>query len=208
MRGIARRPVETAANNRANNHPAARTAEAAVDAAAEAIRSRTIDSDVHSFGSIYGRIPDDESIAINLAAKDTTTEIEEPNNVVIQFDPNLPADNNQQKEHGNDAHSMAASSAGFTRDSTRSKLREQTKVNELLRQQMLDLNALLHPADDASIMTAMTERTTKSTKQQLAEALAALQLMQTNQAPPDQQPKAPAYNEPTDTEPGGVGNPI
>jgi hypothetical protein len=46
MRGIARRPAETAANNRANNHPASQTTEAAVAAATAAIQSRTIDSDV------------------------------------------------------------------------------------------------------------------------------------------------------------------
>jgi hypothetical protein len=210
MRGIARRPTEIAANNRANNHPASQTAAASVAAATAAIHSRTIDSDVRSFGSIYGRTPDDESIATNrTAAKDNATDVEEPTNVVIQFDPNLPTDANQQKEQDNDAHSMAASSAGFTRDSTRSKLREQTKVNELLRQQMLDLNALLNPSDDASILSNMTEKTTKSTRQQLAEALASLQLMQQNQASKDTtQPKAPAHDKPTDTEPGGVGHQI
>jgi hypothetical protein len=104
---------------------------------------------------------------------------------------------------------MAASSAGFTRDSTRSKLREQTKVNELLRQQMLDLNALLHPPDDASIMTNLTEKTTKFTKQQLADALAALKLIQDNQAlTTTQQPKALAHDKHMDTEPGGVGDQI
>jgi hypothetical protein len=154
MRGIARRPAETAANN----HPASQAAEAAVAAATAAIHSRTIDSDVRSFGSIYGRTPDNESIATNLAtANDNANEPEEPSNVVIQFDPNLPADDNQPKEQDNDTHSMVASSAGFTRDSKRSKLREQTKVNDILCQQMLDLNALLHPPDDASIMTNMTD---------------------------------------------------
>jgi septal ring factor EnvC (AmiA/AmiB activator) len=104
---------------------------------------------------------------------------------------------------------MAAPSAGFTRDSTRSKLREQFKVNDLLRKQMLDLNALLNSSDDASIISNMTEITTKSTRQQLAEALAALQLMQQNQAPKDTtQPKAPAQDKPTDTKPGGVGHQI
>jgi hypothetical protein len=70
----------------------------------------------------------------------------------------LPANDHQLKDHDNDDHSMAASSAGFTSDSTRSKLRKQTKVSELLCQQKLDLNALLHPPDDASIMTNLTEK--------------------------------------------------
>jgi hypothetical protein len=141
MWGIARRPAKTAANNRANDHPvsqaASQAAEADVAAATAAIHSRTINSDVRSFGFTYGRIPDDESIATNLAsAEDNANEVEEPSNVVIQLDPNLP--DNQLKEHDNDAHLMAASSAGFTRDSTRSKLQEQTKVNDLLHLQYAD----------------------------------------------------------------------
>ncbi len=74
---------------------------------------------------------------------------------------------------------------------------------------MLDLNALLNPSDDSSVLSNMTEKTTQSTRKQLAEALAALQIMQQDQAQKDTtQPKAPAHDKPTDTEPGGVGKQI
>jgi hypothetical protein len=135
-----------------------------------AIHSRTTDIDVRSFGSIYGIQPDD---ALTAASSPTTTG---PPNVVIQFDKDL-----QTKELTNpqDDTSFDASSAGFTTGSTRSKLREQTKVNETLRNQMIQLNAINQQKDDDS---DKTDKTTQSTRNQLAVALAALALLQEQQA--------------------------
>jgi hypothetical protein len=197
-----------------------------------ALHSRSNDDDVRSFGSLYGRQPDEPPTT-------TTTDANgNPTDVVVFF-------NAQQQERERnemkDDQSFDASSAGFTTGSTRSKLREQEQVNAILRDQMLQLNAInqqkddelnkIHDVDVDDDDSNKTEKTTQSTRQQLAVALAALQLLQEQQAtavaandaaataatrtnetmaidPPPPKDKAPAPVLPTDTVTGGVGKKI
>jgi hypothetical protein len=142
-----------------------------------AIHSRSHDDDIRSFGSIFGRTPDDTSIAttpegLSTTEKDTLN----TTNVVVQFDSDLPSMADTPMTH--DDRSFDASSAGFTTGSTRSKLREQEKINDTLQQQMLQLNEQNQQNDDDS---NQTKKTTQSTRNQLAVALATLKLLQEQQ---------------------------
>jgi hypothetical protein len=180
-----------------------------------ALHSRATDHDVRSFGSIYGLQPDAESEAIRQGTNPTVATT--PTNVVVQFDAAL-----QDKESNDmkDDQSFDASSAGFTTGSTRSKLREQEKINETLRNQMIALNEINQQKNDDD--SNQTAKTTQSTQHQLAVALAALQLLQEQQAivtnppsatlitdmevdPNNTTNTAPALATPTDIEPGDVG---
>jgi hypothetical protein len=144
-----------------------------------AIHSRSHDDDVRSFGSMFGRIPYDASIATTPEGL-STTEKDTPNttNVVVQFDYGLPSLADTPMTH-NDC-SFDASSAGFTTGSTHSKLREQEKINDTLRQQILQLNEQNQQNDDDS---NQANKTTQSTRNQLTVALAALKLLQEQQTP-------------------------
>jgi hypothetical protein len=148
-----------------------------------ALHSRATDHDVRSFGSIYGLQPDAESDAIRQGTNPTVATT--PTNVVVQFDATL-----QDKESNDmrDDQSFDASSAGFTTGSTRSKLREQEKVNETLRNQMIALNEINQQKNDDD--SNQTAKTTQSTRHQLAVALAALQLLQEQQAMTTNPPSA------------------
>jgi hypothetical protein len=144
-----------------------------------AIHSRATDDDVRSFGSIFGRTPDDASVATTPDGLNTDANPSGPTNVVVQFDAGLSSLPDTPMTH--DDRSFDASSAGFTTGSTRSKLREQEQINDTLRQQMLQLNEQNQQNDDDS---THTEKTTQSTRNQLAVALAALKLLQEQQVPP------------------------
>jgi hypothetical protein len=178
------------------------------------LHSRTTDDDVRSFGSLYGRPPADPPTT---SATDDTGN---PTDVVVVFDAHQQE---QDRNNMKDDQSFDASSAGFTTGSTRSKLREQEKVNEILRDQMEQLNDINQQKDDEINKmndddSAQTTKTTQSTRQQLAVALAALKLLQeqatatraTDNMAIDPHPptKAPAPATPTDTETGGVGSKI
>jgi hypothetical protein len=83
------------------------------------------DNDVRSFGSIFGRTPDDSSIATTPDGLSTAENTPGQTHVVVQFDKGLPSPADTPMTH--DDRSFDASSAGFTTGSTRSKLREQNK---------------------------------------------------------------------------------
>jgi hypothetical protein len=165
------------------------------------LESRTTDNDVRSFGSVFGRNHDGDSIETE---KNSDT-AEESTRTIIQIDPNLEITDKGDK----DDMSFDASSAGFTTGTTRAKLRNQTEINTDLLKENQALAALLNEqSDDHSV------KTTKSTTDKLAEALQQIALMKAQEATskearqiisPELKRQAPVNHEPTDTETDSVG---
>ena len=135
-------------------------------AATTALISRTTDADVHSFASIYDRQHDGESIA----TANPTPQDQPIRDTTITFDSLILDQNtNSRNQRNNDDASLGMSSAGFTTNSTRVRLREQTNANDTLRRENAELLARLESQnatpDDQSV------RTTVSTAQRLAQMM-------------------------------------
>jgi hypothetical protein len=165
------------------------------------LASRNTDSDVRSFGSVFGRNHDSESII----SEKTHEQEAEPPKTVIQIDPDILIEEKQ-----GDDMSFDASSAGFTTGTTRAKLHNQTEINaELLKENQVLATMLNEQNDDNSA------KTTKSTTEKLAEALEQIALMKQAQAHNTEDPgkiispelhrTAPVDHEPPDTATDSVG---
>jgi len=163
------------------------------------LASRNTDNDVRSFGSVFGRTHDSNSLAHESIDVDDTPK------TVIQIDPNLVITTN---DHQDDI-SLGASSAGFTTGTTRAKLHNQTEINaELLKENQALAAMITEQTDDNSI------KTTKSTTVKLAEALEQIALMKAHKnktanpksvVSPEPKKSAPVYHEHTGTETDSVG---
>jgi hypothetical protein len=157
------------------------------------LASRGNANDVGSFGSIYQRQPDDDSIVTTK----TTTEQMDINTtpgVIVQIDPSIEI---TQQNTNDDDESYGASSAGFTTDSTRRELREERRLNQDLLKEMRQITKNGNDSDNSA-------KTTRSTKEKLVEALAMIEQMKIleEMAPPgqifispDPKARAPAHEE-------------
>jgi hypothetical protein len=85
------------------------------------LASRQTDTDVHSFGSVYGRQHNGDSMATKQAPPTPS-----PTNVIVQIDPNLEP---TAAQHPDDDHSYDAPSAGFRTNSTCRNLRDEKATN-------------------------------------------------------------------------------
>jgi hypothetical protein len=160
------------------------------------LESRQTDNEVHSFGSVFGRQHDGESVATEAPPPPVP-----PTTVIVQIDPNLEPRSQAAKD---DAHSYDASSAGFTTGSTRAKLHQKGRAMDRLLKENHELVARLanQDSDDDS------RKTTKSTADLLTQTLARLDLVEKEKAAllnarqivsPEQQDIAPAFKELTVT---------
>jgi hypothetical protein len=154
------------------------------------LESRQTDNKVHSFGSVFGRQHDGESVAT-----ETPPPPVPPSTVIVQIDPNLGPSSQEAKD--NDAHSYDALSAGFTTGSTRAKLRQKGQDMDRLLQEKRELSARLANQDSDED----SRKTTKSTADLLTQTLARLDLVEKEKAAllnarqivsPEQQDIAPA----------------
>jgi hypothetical protein len=171
------------------------------------LASRGHGNDVSSFGSIYQRQHDDDSIVTTK----TTTEAMDINtnpSVLVHIDPTLAI---QPQRNNADDQSYGASSAGFTTDSTRKALRDERAVVQNLLKEMKQLEGRDTDSDNQSI------KTTKSTQDKLVEALAMIEqmkLLETMTPPaqilisPDPKAKAPAHEEHPATAAASTGSQI
>jgi hypothetical protein len=93
-------------------------------------------------------------------------------NVVVQIDPNLEP--NVTSREQDDAQSCDVSSAGFTTNSTRAKLRHETVTNAHILKENRALVALLDVKDSDD----KSAKTTKSTANKLVELIAQLKMVE------------------------------
>jgi hypothetical protein len=186
MRPQATRPADTAQQYSVQNLLAAR---------------QTGDAEVHSFGSVYGRKQDGDSVTTAQPTPPT------PTNVIAHIDPALEP--NSDKTPGND-RSYDAPSTGFTTASTRRNLCNEKATNANLLKENHELAAQLAGRDSGEDSC----RTTASTRNQLADALRKLVIAEAEKQAllsagqlisPDHQEKAPANEELTDTAADSVG---
>jgi hypothetical protein len=131
------------------------------------LASRGHGNDVGSFGSVYQRQHDDDSI---VTMKTTTEEmdINTTPGVIVQMDHNLEI---QQNNNTDDDKSYGASSAGFTTGTTRRELQEERRINKNLLLEMKQLTGQDSASDNQST------KTTQSTRVKLVEALAMIERM-------------------------------
>jgi hypothetical protein len=166
------------------------------------LESRNTDTDVRSFGLVFGRNHDGDSIAIetNKAETDETTL------TVIQIDPTLVINNKEDQ----DDMSFDAPSAGFTTGKPRAELHNEKVINaELLKENQVLAAMIIEQTDDYSV------KTTKSTTDKLAEALEQITFMKKSQTDPqdesgmiistDLNSQAPVNHELAGTETDSVG---
>jgi hypothetical protein len=128
------------------------------------LASRGHGNDVGSFGSIYQRQHDDDSIATTK----TTTEQMDINTtpgVIVQIDPTIKI---HQPNTTHDDKSYGPSSAGFNTDSTKRELREERRLDQDLLKEMRQLTRQTNDSDNSA-------KTTHSTEAKLVEAFAMIE---------------------------------
>ena len=183
---------------------------------ATVLSERANDLEVHSFGSVYGRSHDGESIA-------TTKPKENVRKTTISFDPET-IEKNSDKAKSKEDMSLGMSSAGFTTDSVRVRLKDEKELNKKLLEENRILMERLQKNDDQSVVStntattnksARSTKTTVSTTQRLAAALKELTVLKANkeiQATATINvpitPLAPTNIEQTGTEVDGAGKNI
>jgi hypothetical protein len=128
----------------------------------QALASRAHAKYIGSFGSVFGRHKDDDTVATTKTTDDTMAiDQSSATGVEVTFDSSAI-------EHTRDTQLDArsfASSTGLTRESTRSKLRKEKALNEKLLLDLKEMAARLEEDDDS-------RKTTISTSQRLQEATA------------------------------------